>query len=94
MRLLVIASVISALMPSFAQAAAINITIDENGNGFYNGTPLHSYLSNDPGAGGMNRVLTYDLPFLGTTGDVLFTINPEVGNVMAATLYVSTATVR
>jgi hypothetical protein len=44
---------------------AIQISVDENGNGTINGfngiSPLASALQNDPGPGGLTNVLTYDL---------------------------------
>jgi hypothetical protein len=50
------------------RAGADLITVDENGNG--TGTVGSGYLSNDPGPGGLNNVLTYNLPFTATQGDV------------------------
>jgi hypothetical protein len=47
------------------------ITIDENGNGI--GTLGPGFLANDPGPGGLPNVLTYNLPFNTTKGDVLLT---------------------
>lgn len=46
------------------------ITIDENGIGNINGTPLPFAMQPDPGPGGLNPVLTYFLPFAGLQGDV------------------------
>jgi len=45
------------------------ITVDELGNGNFNGNPLPSFLSPDPFSGIVT--LTYRLPFLGTPGDVV-----------------------
>lgn len=66
--------------PAFAAAI---ITVDENGNGFFqNGSsvsPLPFKLGPDPGPGGLASVLTYSgLPFAGTQGDVLLT-DPGTG---------------
>jgi hypothetical protein len=51
------------------QASAATILVDENGAGI--GTLSQGFLSNDPGPGGLNGVLTYVLPFAGVQGDVL-----------------------
>ena len=48
-----------------------NVTVDENGNGI--GTLGPGFLAPDPGPGGLSSVLTYDLPFAVTPGDVLLT---------------------
>ena len=45
------------------------VTVDENGNGI--GTLGPGFLAPDPGPGGLPSVLTYDLPFATTQGDVL-----------------------
>jgi len=45
------------------------ITVDENGNGI--GTIGDGSLKPDPGPGGLASVLTYNLPFTATQGDVL-----------------------
>ncbi len=45
------------------------ISIDENGHGI--GTKGQGYLANDPGPGGLQMVLTYNLPFFVHPGDVL-----------------------
>jgi hypothetical protein len=63
-----------------ANAFSVTITVDENGNGFLTNTDgfhatLPWALQNDPGPGGLNNVLTYDLlnpPGL-TEGDVFLT---------------------
>jgi PEP-CTERM motif len=66
---------------AFAQTAAtVNISVDENGNGFITSSngfagPLPSSMMQDPGPGGLANVLTYSLlnpPSL-TAGDVLLT---------------------
>src|ERR1051326_6692591 len=44
------------------------ITVDELGNGNFNGTPLPSFQSADPFSGIVT--LTYRLPFPGVPGDV------------------------
>jgi hypothetical protein len=59
---------------------SVTIKVDENGNGFFTNTAgVHAVLpwalQNDPGPGGLNNVLTYDLlnpPGL-TAGDVFMT---------------------
>src|SRR5437867_532860 len=51
-----------------AQAIVANVTVDENGNGV--GTLGPGFLAPDPGPGGLPSVLTYDLPFAVTPGDV------------------------
>src|SRR5690348_1861922 len=65
----------------FAQTApTVNITVDENGNGFITSSngfsgALPSSMMQDPGPGGLANVLTYSLlnpPNL-TAGDVLLT---------------------
>src|SRR5437016_231553 len=45
-----------------AQLPPLQIAIDEFGHGI--GTLGPGFLSNDPGPGGLNNVLTYNLPFL------------------------------
>jgi hypothetical protein len=52
-----------------AQGVPANVTVDENGNGI--GTLGPGFLAPDPGPGGLPSVLTYDLPFATTQGDVL-----------------------
>jgi hypothetical protein len=49
-------------------AHAALITVDENGNGI--GTTENGSLRPDPGPGGLPSVLTYNLPFTATPGDV------------------------
>ncbi|MGH9558495.1 MAG: PEP-CTERM sorting domain-containing protein [Bryobacteraceae bacterium] len=51
------------------------ISVDPNGNGTIDSTPLSWTLGNDPGPGGLDDVLTYSLPFQGTQGDVLLTFS-------------------
>jgi len=57
--------------PAFIDAAAdaAIIAVDENGNGV--GTVGPGALAPDPGPGGLASVLTYQLPFTTTAGDVL-----------------------
>jgi hypothetical protein len=58
-----------------------NVTVDENGNGI--GTLGPGFLAQDPGPGGLPSVLTYDLPFAVTPGDVLlFDPTEGVGDVI------------
>lgn len=47
------------------------ITVDEFGNGV--GTIGQGFIGNDPGPGGLNNVLIYNLPFAGVQGDVFLT---------------------
>ena len=59
-------------------ARAALITVDENGNGI--GTIGGGSLKPDPGPGGLPSVLTYNLPFAATQGDVgLLSLEPLVG---------------
>jgi PEP-CTERM motif-containing protein len=59
-------------------ARAALITVDEDGNGI--GTIGGGSLKPDPGPGGLPSVLTYNLPFTATQGDVgLLSIEPLVG---------------
>jgi|HubBroStandDraft_2_1064218.scaffolds.fasta_scaffold51874_2 hypothetical protein len=56
-------------------AHAALITVDENGNGI--GTIANGFLRLDPGPGGLPSVLTYNLPFTATQGDIaLSSIEP------------------
>jgi hypothetical protein len=56
-------------------AHAALITVDENGNGI--GTIANGSLRLDPGPGGLPSVLTYNLPFTATQGDIaLSSIEP------------------
>ena len=52
-----------------AQPLVPNVTVDEDGNGI--GTLGPGFLAPDPGPGGLGSVLTYDLQFFVTPGDVL-----------------------
>ena len=57
------------------EACAALITVDENGNGI--GAIGGGSLKPDPGPGGLSSVLTYNLPFAATQGDVgLSSIEP------------------
>lgn len=75
-----LASAAALSLASPAAAFSVTLTIDENGNGRLTNTngfsgALPAALQNDPGPGGLNNVLTYDLlnpPGL-TSGDVAFT---------------------
>jgi PEP-CTERM motif-containing protein len=59
------------------------ITIDENGNGSWNGTPLSFALGTDPGPGGQSGVLIYSgLPVGGAIGDVLLNDNEGVSDIL------------
>ena len=65
---LVVATVsVLSITSVFAQSL---ITVDENGNGNINGTPLGWTVGADPGPGGLSSVLIYSLPFAGLQGDV------------------------
>ncbi|MDB5482349.1 MAG: hypothetical protein JWO83_3402 [Caulobacteraceae bacterium] len=77
---------LAALVAASSASALVNgnilITVDENGhgtiNGFFGPQPLPSALQNDPGPGGLNNVLTYDMlnpPGL-VAGDVLLQDGP------------------
>src|SRR5204863_701600 len=59
-----------------AQVLPQLITIDEFGHGI--GTLGPGFIGNDPGPGGLNGVLIYNLPFVGTQGD-LFLLEPTGG---------------
>ena len=59
---------ISAVVLMGLPASGGTISIDENGNGI--GTVGPGFLGNDPGPGGLNGVLIYQLPFAGVQGDV------------------------
>src|SRR5437763_17013555 len=56
-----------AVTTAFAQPGPV-ITVDELGNGNFNGQPLPSFQSADPFSGIVT--LTYRLPFPGVPGDV------------------------
>ena len=49
----------------------LDITVDENGDG--TNTIGRGFLALDPGPGGLPSVLTYNLLFAGTQGDVILT---------------------
>lgn len=63
----------------YADSFFVHITVDENGNGVftnpYGSQALPGTLQNDPGPGGLDNVLTYDLgrPAGFAAGDVLIT---------------------
>ncbi len=65
--------------PATADGVPPTITVDENGNGI--GTVGPGFLGADPGPGGLNSVLTYNLPFAGTQGDVEI-FGPTLGDVV------------
>jgi hypothetical protein len=58
--------------------ATIDVTVDENGSG--TGTLGSGFFAPDPGPGGLSSVLTYDLPFAPTPGDVLLFDATEPGS--------------
>jgi hypothetical protein len=58
-----------------ANTHAALITVDENGNGTIGGGSLRP----DPGPGGLPSVLTYNLPFAATQGDVALSSTTEPG---------------
>jgi hypothetical protein len=60
------------LIPVIALRAG-TISVDPNGRGSINGQNNSGYLSNDPGPGGLDGVLTYLLQFSGVQGDVFLT---------------------
>jgi len=51
--------------------AQVTITVDENGNSSFGGSPLPFTVGPDGGPGGSPTALTYQLPFLGTAGDLV-----------------------
>jgi hypothetical protein len=57
------------------------LTLDENGNGFINSTPLTYSVALDPNTG--MSTLRYDLPFAGTPGVLILTNNAEPGNIIS-----------
>jgi hypothetical protein len=67
------------LICSTVTASAATITIDENGNGNIDGTPL-PFTANgtNPVPPGQTPVLVYTLPFTGVAGQVLL-VEPETG---------------
>src|SRR5213079_1324966 len=66
---------------AFGQAGPL-ITVDELGNGNFNGQPLPSFQSPDPFSGIVT--LTYRLPFPGVPGDVqLFEPNAAGTNILS-----------
>jgi hypothetical protein len=67
---------------AFGQAPApITITVDENGNGSINSTPITGALAADPGPGGAASALTYNLGILPNfvVGDVTLAEPPTGG---------------
>jgi hypothetical protein len=75
--------------PASAQGFSVNVTVDENGNGTLTNTtgffaPLSASLQNDPGPGGLNNVLTYNLlgPLGLTAGDVLLSDVNDGGTIL------------
>jgi hypothetical protein len=73
-------SLVAAWLPllvagtAFAQGPVISF--DEFGNGAFG----PGFLAPDPGPGGLNPVLTYNLPFAGVPGDVFLHDANEPGN--------------
>src|ERR1700730_11685008 len=72
-------AVLFGLTSGTAKAVQTPLTLnfDENGNGT---TP--GFFSNDPGPGGLNNVLTYNLPFTGVAGDVLVNDGAGLGDII------------
>jgi hypothetical protein len=68
--------VLFALSPGLVLGLALSafgqttISIDENGNGTINSSPLSFQIGADPGPGGLPNVLIYKLPFAGVPGQV------------------------
>lgn len=91
MRRFITAAVFTAFaLGSLASAQfSATISVDENGNGNFSNTngfsqALNSYLQNDPGPGGLNNALTYDLlnpPGL-VAGDLILTEQGVVSDVL------------
>lgn len=74
-------SLCAALLPMLAAATAFAqgggiFSFDEFGNGAFG----PGFIAPDPGPGGLNAVLTYNLPFPGIPGDVLLHDANEPGN--------------
>jgi hypothetical protein len=69
---LVTALVIFAPRPGLADLLT-PVIIDENGNGMADFISLSAFIGNDPGPGGLNNVLIYQLPYAGVQGDVAVT---------------------
>jgi len=63
----------AALLVAAKLGVASIITVDENGNGFIDNTPISGHLGTDPGPGGLTNVLIYNLPFAGAQGDIFLT---------------------
>lgn len=75
------AAMLPLLVVGVAFGQSANLIFDENSNSSINGTFQPGSSSNDPGPGGLNGVLTYNLPFAGTAGDVLLQ-DPLEGNLI------------
>ena len=70
---------VGLVAPGFATPIAHTITLDENGNGFDNGTPLlFNAHGTNPLPPAQSPVLVYTLPFSGVSGHVELT-EPESG---------------
>jgi len=79
-RILVLIGIIAtSSLSMFAQTN--QFTMDENGNGTFNGTPLTYSVSLDPSTG--MSTLSYDLPFAGTPGVLIMTNNAESGSILS-----------
>jgi len=72
-------AVLFGLMSGTAKAVPTPLTLNFNETG--NGTSSPAFFSNDPGPGGLNNVLTYNLPFTGVQGDI-FVQEPGSGVVL------------
>src|SRR5207237_341470 len=59
---------VTSVLAAGAASAQPLITVDENGNGNFNGMPLPSGMAADPYSG--ITTLAYRLPFPGVPGDV------------------------
>ena len=70
---LIALAVVFGLCTSAAQAVVPKITVDEFGNGFYDGTRLTWMVGPDPGPGGLQSTLIYWLPDGGIPGDLILT---------------------
>ena len=79
-KVLVALALASAIRVTTASAQNPLITVDEKGNGNWNGVPLQSSLQLDPMSG--MTTLTYLLPFPGVPGDVqLIEVNKPAPNI-------------
>jgi len=72
-------AVLFGLTSGTAKAVPTPLTLNFNETG--NGTSSPAFFSNDPGPGGLNGVLTYNLTFAGVQGDILVQ-EPGTGQIL------------